>query len=112
MRANPWYLDDRGAGAVLAVGLLGVTLSLCLLLAYLESSLLTQARLDLATDNAAIAGADALRGLASGIPCEQARLILESSKFQLASCTVHENDVLVQGSSETLKARARAGEPG
>lgn len=112
MRANPWHLDDGGAGTVLAVGLLGVTLSLSLLLANLESILLTQARLDLATDNAAIAGADTLRGLASGIPCEQARLILESSKFHLASCSVQENDVLVQGSSGTLKARARAGEPG
>ncbi|MEY4275728.1 MAG: hypothetical protein RIS26_191 [Actinomycetota bacterium] len=112
MRKNPWYLEDRGAGTTIAIGLLGVALSLTLLLANLERSFVTQARLELATDNAAIAGADALRGLVSGVPCEQAKLMLEASNFQLVSCSVQVNDVLVQGRSGTHKARARAGEPG
>ena len=112
MRKDFGNLDELGAGTVLAVGLIGSLVTAGLLIANLQSQLIARARLAVVTDTAAIAGADVLRGLASGVPCDQARTILESASFTMQSCRLLGSDVLVEGASGSFTAHSRAGEPG
>lgn len=66
-----------------------------------------QVRLNALADSAALAAADALRGLVAGYPCEVAK-----SMAPVIQCSIRGNDVLVLIQKGTMTARARAGEPG
>lgn len=107
MRTSSRYLEDRGAGSVLALALMGTICGLTLVMFTVSSSVLEQVRLNALADNAAIAAADALRGLVAGYPCEVAK-----SMAPVTHCSIEGNDVLVKVQKGALTAQARAGEPG
>lgn len=92
---------------MMALGLVAAIVGVTLLMFNVSNRVIQQARLDALADNAALAGADALRGLVAGYPCDVAKELAP-----VTSCLVIENDVLLEVASEGLKARARAGEPG
>ncbi|MGM0928458.1 MAG: Rv3654c family TadE-like protein [Actinomycetota bacterium] len=79
--------EDRGAGTVLAVGLV---LLLCLMLAVVASVLqagMASARAGKAADLAALAGADAARGLLAGDPCSLAAEVAGKQGSELSACS-------------------------
>lgn len=98
---------DRGSGSVLALGLIASFLAYTTLLVNVSQGLVAQARLDAVADSAAMAAADALRGLVAGYPCDVAKQVAHD----ITSCRVIGDDVLVHLTSETWVSRARAGEP-
>lgn len=107
MRSKTWYVDQRGAGTVVALGLVAAIVGITLVMFNVSNRVIQQARVNALADIAAVAAADALRGLVAGYPCEVARELAP-----VTSCVIIENDVLLEVASEGLKARARAGEPG
>lgn len=107
MRSKTWYVDQRGAGTVVALGLVAAIVGTTLVMFNVSNRVIQQARVNALADIAAVAAADALRGLVAGYPCEVARELAP-----VTSCVIIENDVLLEVASEGLKARARAGEPG
>ena len=79
--------EERGAGTVLAVGLV---LLLCLMLAVVTSVLqagTASARAGKAADLAALAGADAARGLLAGDPCSVAAEVAGKQGAELSACS-------------------------
>lgn len=107
MRTSSRTLGERGAGTVLALALMGVTSSLTLIMFTVSATIVEQVRLDALADNAAIAAADTLRGLAAGYPCDIAKAMAP-----VIECSIQGNDVLVVLQKGSLTARSRAGEPG
>jgi hypothetical protein len=72
---------------------------------------LEETRLEAIADNAAIAGADSLRGLIAGAPCDVAREVVLSGNARIISCSINQTDLLVELERNGLSAHARAGEP-
>jgi hypothetical protein len=107
MRSKTWHVDQRGAGTVVALALVAAIVGVTLIMFNVSARVLQQARLNALADNAAVAAADALRGLVAGYPCEVARELAP-----VTTCVIIENDVLLEVASDGLTARARAGEPG
>lgn len=105
MRSPSRFVGERGAGTTTALGLIVAILGIAVIMLNLGNRVLNQQRLNLATDNAAVAAADALRGLVAGFPCEVAAQMVPVSK-----CTIVGNDVLIETESQSLTSRARAGE--
>lgn len=95
---------------MLALGLVASIFGLMLLIVSISTRVLDQARLDALAENAAVAGANALRGLATGSPCESAREIVLSGEAEIISCSVIGGDLLLKLQGRGLKAKARAGE--
>jgi secretion/DNA translocation related TadE-like protein len=77
---------DRGAGTVLAVGLVAVVLVLAAALAVLTQAATARHRAEAAADLAALAAADALLGRADGDPCARAARTAAANGARLASC--------------------------
>lgn len=107
MRSPTRLVSERGAGTVVALALVGVIVGLALLIVNVTNRSIEQARLNASTDNAAVAAADALRGLVAGYPCDVARQLAPVTHCELVG-----NDVLIEAARDGLTARARAGEPG
>lgn len=107
MRSPTRLVSERGAGTVVALALVGVIVGIALLILNVTNRSIEQARLSTETDIAAVAAADALRGLVAGYPCEVAKQLAP-----VTHCEINGNDVLIQTNREGLTAKARAGEPG
>ena len=107
MRTSSRYLEERGAGTIVALALMGTICSLTLVMFSVSARVVEQVRLEALADNAAIAAADGLRGLVAGNPCDVAKAMAPASE-----CSIQGNDVLVVVHKGALSARARAGEPG
>lgn len=107
MRSPTRLVSERGAGTVVALALVGVIVGIALLLVNVTNRSIQQARLNASTDNAAVAAADALRGLVAGYPCDVARQLAPVTHCELVG-----NDVLIEATRDGLTARSRAGEPG
>ena len=107
MRSSSGCLGDGGAGTVLALGMISAIATVTFVMVSVTNRSVEQVRLNSMTDNAAIAAADALRGLVAGYPCDVARALAP-----VTSCVIQGNDVLIVTSKGGLSARARAGEPG
>ncbi len=107
VRTSSRYLEESGAGTVLSLSLIGAISGLTLIMFAASATVIDQTRLNAIADNAAIAAADALRGLVAGYPCEVAKAMAP-----VTDCFIQGNDVLVTVQKGTLTARARAGEPG
>lgn len=79
-------------------------------------ALLTDSRLQVATDLAALSAADTHRGLVSGTVCENALQILQSVGFDLHQCRIVKHGVEIRGHSMVsffrLESYAVAGTPG
>ena len=110
MRSPPRFIDSRGSGTVLTVALVAIISALLLMMINLTNRILEQARLDALAENAAIAGADSLRGLAAGAPCDVARELVLSGSARIISCSTNSTDLLIQLEREGLNSKARAGE--
>lgn len=100
-------MSELGAGTAIALGLITALVGMTLLFVNLSNRFINQARLNALADNAAVAGADALRGLVAGYPCEVAR-----AQAPVTRCEIVGNDVLIEVGESGLSAKARAGEPG
>lgn len=98
---------EQGSGSVLAIGIIAAMLCLVAAFAIPLNQFLPQARLQVTADNAAVAAADALRGLVAGSPCDVAR----SFSVEVVTCEVIGNDIRIELQDGEITARARAGEP-
>ena len=110
MRSPPRLIDSKGSGTVLGLALVAIISGLLLVMIGVTNRTIEQARLDSLAENAAIAGADALRGLAAGIPCDVARELILSGSARIISCSINRTDLLLQLERNGLKSKARAGE--
>lgn len=110
--------SDRGAGTVLALALGAVVMVLLAGLLLLAQAGVMASRAATAADLAALAAADAQRGLASGEPCAVAGDVAGRHEARLASCKVlggDEVEVVTELAYPiawgTATGRARAGPP-
>jgi secretion/DNA translocation related TadE-like protein len=89
--------QERGSGTVLAAGLaLVVIMAMALMLLFAQSAVMAS-RAAAAADLAALAAADALRGITSGDPCTVAAEVAARHAAALISCT--------EGSGQTVMVR-------
>lgn len=79
---------ERGAGTVLALGLGLLLIAACAAVLTLAQALSSAAKAASAADLAALAAADAERGLRSGNPCELAGTVASLNGAGIASCEV------------------------
>jgi secretion/DNA translocation related TadE-like protein len=82
------FSDDKGAGTVLAIGLIGAAVTLFLATALLANLWLHKLQLQQAAETAAISAADSLRGLSTGYPCDVARQIADLNMAKLVECRI------------------------
>ncbi len=110
MRKKTWALGERGSGTILALGLIAMLTLLFALLQLPLAEVVSKARAQVIADQSALAAADALRGLAAGIPCEVAALVVAQSQAKLATCRVVGISVYVSVRiNPSIVAEARAG---
>ena len=107
MRSPTRLVSERGAGTILALGMVTAIVGMTLLILNLGNRYVNQARLDALADSAALAAADALRGLVAGYPCDVAKELAP-----VTNCEILGNDVLIKVTEGSLSSKARAGEPG
>jgi secretion/DNA translocation related TadE-like protein len=88
---------ERGSGTVLAAGLALVVIMATALMLMLAQSSVMASRAAAAADLAALAAADALRGLTSGEPCVVAADVAVRHDASLVSCT--------EGPGQTIEVR-------
>ncbi|PVZ61229.1 hypothetical protein C9424_02300 [Arthrobacter sp. H-02-3] len=109
---------ERGSGTVLALGLGLVVIMAAVLLLLLAQSAVAAARAAAAADLAALAAADAARGITSGEPCAVAREVARKNNAIVLACSKGA-DTSVQVSTEinigpflgAARGLARAGPP-
>ncbi|MHA7261764.1 Rv3654c family TadE-like protein [Arthrobacter sp. TMN-37] len=78
---------ERGSGTVLAAGLAAVLILILAALVLLVQAAVGGARAAAAADLAALAGADAARGLRDGEPCGVARETAHRHRAELVHCS-------------------------
>ncbi|WP_320536464.1 Rv3654c family TadE-like protein [Pseudarthrobacter sp. IC2-21] len=88
---------ERGSGTILAAGLALVIIMTMTLMLLLAQSAVMASRAAAAADLAALAGADALRGLTSGAPCAVAAEVAARHDALITSCT--------EGTGQTVELR-------
>ncbi|WP_246018742.1 Rv3654c family TadE-like protein [Arthrobacter crusticola] len=77
---------ERGSGTVLMAGLAAALILLLAALVLLVQGAVGGARAAAAADLAALAGADAARGLRNGDPCDVARVTARRHRAELVGC--------------------------
>ena len=105
--------NDRGAGTILALSVLVLILGFFTVTSVINAQMLAFTRIQASTESIALAAADALRGVSSGIPCIVAKDIASDRQIVLERCRIVGFEVFIETSVETfgvlLQARARAG---
>lgn len=109
-----WKLDS-GSTAVISLVFIGCLMLLLAAVAMTTSLAHGNTRLQVIADAVSLGAADTVRGLVSGIPCENAELIAVSNGAFLDSCRIVGTDVSIRltksvGVSE-LSADSVAGSP-
>lgn len=112
-------LSEHGSGTVLAVGLGMVVVMVMALLLLLAQASAAASKAAAAADLAALAAADALRGVSAGEPCLVAAAVAARHNARLVQCTADGGDQSVEVSTELpagtilglATGRARAGPP-
>lgn len=106
---------EEGAGTALAVALTAAAVAVFLLAAAVAGVLDAHRRLEAAADAAALAGADAALGMATGFPCGRAADLAAAAGFRVVSCAQRGDLVRVRLSTSALGvplgAEALAGPP-
>ena len=109
---------ERGSGTVLAAGLALVVMMVMALMLLLAQSTTMASRAAAAADLAALAAADALRGLASGEPCAVAAEVAGRHASTLVSCSEGagqsvevRTELLARSVLGAASGQARAGPP-
>jgi secretion/DNA translocation related TadE-like protein len=80
--------DERGAGSVLALAIVGAMTLMAIAVLALGAALVLRQRVIGAADAAALAAADAASGAVSGIPCVGAARVAEANRTALAGCAL------------------------
>ena len=118
-RSSPrcgWPRGDRGSGAVLALGVLGATVSVVLAVIPASGAFVASQRVANAADAAALAAADVASGAVPGVACQLATAAASLNGAVLDGCELSGAVALVSVSSSwwvfSLSASARAGPPG
>jgi secretion/DNA translocation related TadE-like protein len=106
---------ERGAGSVLAIGIMASTALLSIACIPLVLVLVVKSQASAAADAAALAAADVRVGIVAGFPCEVARKIAVANRVQLVSCTLDGLDATVRVTFRVagldVEAIATAGQP-
>ena len=109
---------ERGSGTVLAAALGMVLILVTSFMLLLAQSAVLASQSAAAADLAALAGADALRGVSAGDPCAVAAAVAARHKARLISCSEGSDqsvEVRTQSIARTVlgsaTGRARAGPP-
>ena len=84
---HPFRRSERGSGTVLALGLGLVVMMALALLLLLAQSAVAASRAAAAADLAALAAADAARGITSGEPCDVAREVALKNNATIVACS-------------------------
>lgn len=107
--------DDAGAGSVLALAVVGVTVVCALAALGLGSALVVRQRVVAAADAAALAAADTLLGVVPGDPCARAAEVAQAHRVALAECRLDGAEARVRVGSSVLglpiSVESRAGPP-
>ncbi|MRG60455.1 helicase [Agromyces sp. CFH 90414] len=108
--------DERGAGSVLALAIVGGVVALTVGLVPVLAVHVHSQRAANAADAAALAAADAISGAVAGEPCALADQVARRNGARLASCEEAEGgvasvSVAVGVLGLEVSARARAGPP-
>jgi secretion/DNA translocation related TadE-like protein len=107
--------SQLGSGTILGFGIIFAVLGIMTLSLGVSAQSLAIARLQVQTDNAALAAEDVLRGLAIGYPCESAEEIVKGFGGTLESCHKVNFDIYisvrqqVMGIVHRVHARAAPG---
>lgn len=114
---KPNRSSERGSGTVLAAGLGLVVMMAMMLVVLLTQSAVMASRAAAAADLAALAAADALRGISPGVPCSVAADVAGRQGAKLTSCTEGSETVEIRtelvahGMFGPAAGHARAGPP-
>jgi len=92
--------SQRGAGSILAIGLLAAILACIALAIPLCSALIVRSRVVGAADASALAAADVAVGIVPGIPCAVAASLATANRARLQECQVDGVIVTVRVSTE------------
>jgi len=86
-------VNERGSGTVLGLTLVLLAVSTFGLLQVPLQGVYELARLQNTADSAALAAEDSLRGLATGIPCQVASVVVAANAAKIESCRIVGNTV-------------------
>lgn len=104
---------ETGAGTVLALAVVGLSVSMLILSQALAFNLISNLRLQATADSIAVAAADSLRGLSLGFPCDVAAEMSAANMANLVECRIVGLEVFITVHSDAvgivLIAKARAG---
>jgi secretion/DNA translocation related TadE-like protein len=107
--------SERGAGAVLALAIVGAVAIVLVAMLGIGSALVARQRVAGAADAAALAAADAASGAVPGIPCVVASEVARANGATLAACQIDGLVAAVTVSARSgrlpVSARSRAGPP-
>lgn len=116
MMRSGGFADERGAGTVLVLGVVGAIVALTAAVVPQLSVHVASMRAANAADAAALAAADAVSGAIPGIPCDLAAATATRNGATLESCTTDGPTASVRVGVTVIgiavSARARAGPPG
>lgn len=96
-RRKSFVDNERGSGTVLAAGLALVVMTAMAVMLLLAQSAVLAGRAASAADLAALAAADTLRGITTGVPCTVAAEVAARHGATLVSCS--------EGSGQTVEVR-------
>jgi len=106
---------DRGAGAVLALAIVGALVLVTVAVLALGAALVVRQRVIGAADGSALAAADAASGAVAGAPCDLAAVVADSNGATLTDCRVDGLVATVTVSASVgpvpFSARSTAGPP-
>jgi len=114
LHAASWKVD-QGSAAAMALIFIGAITFLLLAVTLTTDLAHTKVRLQLVADASSLTAADTIRGLVSGIPCENAELIAVSNGAFIKKCRIVGTDASVtltkQSGFANLSADSVAGSP-
>lgn len=102
---------ERGSASVSMAMIVAVALLLVVVVSFWIHGVIRLAQAQRAADLAALAAADAHRGLTSFSPCSIAAQVAELNKAKLESCMLHTASTTVAVRVWWLRGEARAGDP-
>ena len=115
MKKNFWtvFRAESGAGTVLGLALILASLGMLVGSNLAVARLFAAEKLQAQADQIAITGADSVRGLITGYPCDLAKQFAHIYMVKLEFCRIVDFECFIRLSSEhfDLVADARAGPP-
>lgn len=114
-RARHMMHDETGAGGVLAVAIVAITIAVTVAVLSVGAALVVRQRAVAAADAAALAAADALLGVVPGDPCALAAEVASAHRVRLGTCLLRGAEAYIEVRGEVagvpFVVRSRAGAP-